>query len=67
MMPHRFVFRTRLDQATVSQSRTSDSISTIAFDAGFNDLSTFDRRFRRMIGLSLSAHRSRWGGTTRFR
>ncbi len=65
MTPHQFVLRTRLNQATVSLRRTSDSVSTIAFDAGFNDLSMFNRRFRRIIGLSPSAYRSRWRTTLR--
>jgi AraC family transcriptional regulator len=65
LTPHQFVLRARLNEATVSLRRSSDSISTIAFDAGFNDLSAFNRRFRRMIGMSPSAYRSRWGATRR--
>jgi AraC-like DNA-binding protein len=38
--------------------RTADSISAIAFAAGFNDLSTFNRRFQRIMGLSPSAYRA---------
>jgi len=35
------------------------AISTIAFDAGFNDLSTFNRRFRREMGEAPGAYRAR--------
>jgi AraC-like DNA-binding protein len=40
--------------------RSNDNVSAIAFDAGFSDLSTFNRRFRRLTGLSPSAYRARW-------
>ena len=38
---------------------TDEAITAIAFDAGFNDLSTFNRRFRRVMGESPSAYRAR--------
>jgi AraC family transcriptional regulator len=59
MTPHQFVLRTRLHRAAVRLRRPEESISAIAFDAGFNDLSTFNRRFRRIIGASPSAYRTR--------
>jgi AraC family transcriptional regulator len=58
MTPHQFVLRTRLHRAAVRLRRSEQSVSAIAFDAGFNDLSTFNRRFRRLIGVSPSAYRS---------
>ncbi len=57
MTPHQFVLRTRLHRAAVRLRRTGDSVSTIAFEAGFNDLSTFNRRFRRMMGASPTVYR----------
>ncbi len=57
MTPHQFVLRTRLHRAAVRLRRTSESIAAIAFAAGFNDLSTFNHRFRRVMGLSPSAYR----------
>ena len=39
--------------------RTDEPISAIAFDAGFNDLSTFNRRFRRIMGTSPGGFRAR--------
>jgi AraC family transcriptional regulator len=59
MTPHQFVLRTRLHRAAVRLRRSDEAISTIAFDVGFNDLSTFNRRFRRLMGASPSAYRAR--------
>jgi AraC-like DNA-binding protein len=59
LTPHQFVLRTRLHEAAVSLRRSDDSISTIAFASGFNDLSTFNRRFRRFMGVSPSVYRTR--------
>ena len=49
----------RLRRAAVRLRRTSDSISAIAYEAGFNDLSTFNRRFRRIMGMTPGAWRRR--------
>lgn len=57
MTPHQFILRTRLHRAAVRLRRTGDPVSAIAFDAGFNDLSTFNRRFRRLMGVNPSAYR----------
>jgi AraC-like DNA-binding protein len=62
LTPHQFVLRTRLHEVAVSLRRSDDSISTIAFASGFNDLSTFNRRFRRFMGESPGAYRTRAGG-----
>jgi AraC family transcriptional regulator len=58
MTPHQFILHTRMHRAAVRLRRTSDSISVIAFTAGFGDLSTFNRRFHRIVGLSPSAYRA---------
>jgi AraC family transcriptional regulator len=57
LTPHQFVLRTRLHRAAVRLRARREPISAIAFDAGFNDLSTFNRRFRRVMGLSPGAYR----------
>ena len=59
MTPHQFVLRTRLHRAAMRLRRTDEPVSAIAFDSGFNDLSTFNRRFRRSMGASPSAFRAR--------
>jgi AraC-like DNA-binding protein len=58
MTPHQFILRTRMHRAAVRLRRTDDGIAAIAFDAGFNDLSTFNRRFRRIMTQSPSAYRA---------
>lgn len=58
MTPHQFILHTRLKHAAVRLRQTSETISAIAFAAGFNDLSTFNRRFQRIMGLSPSAYRA---------
>jgi len=64
MTPHQFVLRTRLTRAAVRLRRSNDSISAIAFDAGFNDLSTFNRRFRRLMGSNPGDFRARLTSVT---
>jgi AraC family transcriptional regulator len=59
MTPHQFILHRRLHRAAVRLRRTTDSISSIAFEAGFNDLSTFNRRFRRALGTSPCGYRAR--------
>ncbi len=61
MTPHQFVLRARLHRAAVRVRRSDEPISTIAFDAGFNDLSTFNHRFRRVMGASPSVFRRQRG------
>ncbi len=58
MTPYQFLLRTRLHRAAVDLRRSNAPISTVAFDAGFNDLSTFNRRFRRLMGASPRAYRA---------
>ncbi|TIS63236.1 MAG: helix-turn-helix transcriptional regulator, partial [Mesorhizobium sp.] len=59
MTPYQFLLRTRLHRAAVRLRTSAEAISTIAFEAGFNDLSTFNRRFRREMGEAPSAYRMR--------
>ena len=65
MTPHQFVLRTRLSRAAVRLRTSDEPISAIAFDAGFGDLSTFNRRFRRLMGCSPGAYRARPRSSTR--
>jgi AraC family transcriptional regulator len=57
--PYQFVLRIRLHRAAVLLRRTDQPVSAIAFDAGFNDLSTFNHRFRRAMGDNPSIYRTR--------
>jgi AraC family transcriptional regulator len=55
--PYQYILQTRLRRAAVRLRRTADQISAIALSVGFNDLSTFNRRFARVMGTSPSAYR----------
>ncbi|WP_371010684.1 helix-turn-helix transcriptional regulator [Mesorhizobium sp. RCC_202] len=59
MTPYQFLLRTRLHRAAVRLRSSGMPISTIAFDAGFNDLSTFNRRFRREMGEAPGNYRAK--------
>lgn len=59
MTPHQFVLRMRLHQAALRLRQSTEAISAIAFDCGFGDLSTFNRRFRRIMGVSPGDYRAR--------
>jgi AraC-like DNA-binding protein len=59
MAPHQYVLRTRMHRAAVRLRRSRDEIAAIAFGAGFNDLSTFNRRFKKVMGVSPSLYRAR--------
>ncbi len=58
MTPHQFILYTRMKRAAISLRRMHENISAIAFAAGFGDLSTFNRRFQRIFGLSPGAFRA---------
>ncbi|RWA74474.1 AraC family transcriptional regulator [Mesorhizobium sp.] len=58
MTPYQFLLRTRLHRAAVRLRASDEAISAIAFDAGFNDLSTFNRRFKREMGETPGTYRA---------
>lgn len=57
MTPYQYMLRTRLHRAAVLLCRSNEPISAIALDAGFDDLSTFNRRFHRLMGMSPTTYR----------
>jgi AraC family transcriptional regulator len=57
--PYQFILGQRFRQAAARLRQTADPIVDIAFDAGFGDLSTFNRRFRRIMGKTPSEWRFR--------
>jgi AraC family transcriptional regulator len=57
--PYQFILAQRLRRAAVRLRRTTDPISVIAYEAGFNDVSTFNRRFRRIMGMTPGIWRTR--------
>jgi AraC family transcriptional regulator len=59
--PYQFILGQRLRQAATRIRQTTDPIADIAFESGFGDLSTFNRRFRRVMGVTPGAWRlGRW-------
>ena len=58
LAPHQYLLRNRLHRAALRLKRSRDEISGIAFEAGFNDLSTFNRRFKKVMGVNPGAYRA---------
>lgn len=56
--PHQFLLESRIRRAAERLLSGAEPVGTIAYDAGFGDLSTFNARFRRQFGRSPSAYRS---------
>lgn len=56
--PHQFLLHTRLLRAATKLHSSDGKISAIALEAGFSDLSTFNRRFRQLLGASPGAYRA---------
>jgi AraC-like DNA-binding protein len=50
--PYQYVLRLRMHRAAVQLRRSNAPVAAIAFEAGFGDLSTFNRRFRRVMGMA---------------
>jgi AraC-like DNA-binding protein len=59
LTPHQFILRMRLHRAAMLLRHSDEAVTTIAYDCGFSDLSTFNRRFRRLIGVPPGVWRSR--------
>jgi AraC-like DNA-binding protein len=58
MTPHQYLLLARLNRAATRLRSSTDAVATIAYGAGFKDLATFNRRFRRLIGATPSAYRA---------
>lgn len=57
MTPHQYLLHLRMTKAATDLRVTDEPVTAIALSAGFNDLSTFSRRFRRLMGASPAAYR----------
>ena len=57
--PHRFVVQRRIDAAMALLTDSSSSITSIARTVGFTTASHFATTFRRMIGVTPTAYRTR--------
>lgn len=58
LTPHRYVLQTRLRHAAVRLRASDAPVTGIAFDAGFNDLSAFNRAFRAAFGATPTTYRA---------
>lgn len=63
MTPYRYLLRSRMHRAATQLIASDAPVSAIAYDAGFGDLSTFNRRFRRTTGASPTEWRARWAAS----
>ena len=57
--PHQYLLGLRLRHAATRLAASAETVSAIAFDAGFGDLSTFNAHFRDQFGSSPSRYRAR--------
>jgi AraC family transcriptional regulator len=57
--PHQYILRTRLRAAAVRLTTTPAKIVDVALDAGFGDVSNFNRAFRAEFGVSPTAYAKR--------
>ncbi len=58
--PYQYLLSVRMRRAALSLATSSQSVSSIVFDSGFGDLSTFNRRFRDTFAMSPKAYRQRY-------
>ena len=58
LTPYQFVLGRRMARVAAGLRTTKASVATIAFDAGFGDLSTFNHRFRHLFAASPSRFRT---------
>lgn len=57
--PGKYLQKQRLHYAAQLLRNSKQSVISIAFDAGFNSLSTFERAFRNQFGISPTVYRNR--------
>jgi AraC-like DNA-binding protein len=58
--PYQYLLTLRIRRAALELVRSKAAVSSIALDAGFGDLSTFNHRFRDVFGVSPRAFRERY-------
>src|ERR1700733_6241544 len=57
MTPHRYLISARLRRAALALASSRRPVIAIALDAGFGDLSTFNKTFRAVFGLTPTQYR----------
>jgi AraC-like DNA-binding protein len=58
MTPHQYLISARLRRAALALASSRRPVIAIALDAGFGDLSTFNRTFRAVFGLTPTQYRA---------
>lgn len=61
MTPMQFVQRVRIESVMHSLQLTPEPVNKIVWEAGYEDISSFQRLFKRHTGLTMSEYRSRFG------
>ncbi|QCK85207.1 helix-turn-helix transcriptional regulator [Phreatobacter aquaticus] len=59
LSPYRYVLALRMRRSAARIALSSENIASIAYEAGFGDLSTFNSGFREVFGMSPTAYRRR--------
>ena len=57
MTPHRYLVSARLRRAALALASSRRPVIAVALDAGFGDLSTFNKTFRAVFGLTPTQYR----------
>jgi transcriptional regulator GlxA family with amidase domain len=55
--PYQLLLNLRLRRAATALKTSVKPVAAVAFDAGFGDLSTFNARFRQVVGMTPQAFR----------
>ena len=58
MTPHRYLISSRLRRAALALTASRRPVIAVALDAGFGDLSTFNKTFRAAFGLTPTQYRA---------
>jgi AraC-like DNA-binding protein len=58
MTPHRYLISARLRRAALALTSSRRPVIAVALDAGFGDLSTFNKTFRGVFGLTPTQYRA---------
>lgn len=61
MSPMQFVQRVRIESVMHSLQLTPEPVTKIVWEAGYEDISSFQRLFKRHTGLTMSEYRRRFG------
>ncbi len=56
--PHQYLIQARIRRAAVRLATSREPVTAIALDSGFGDISTFNRQFRALFGVSPRRFRS---------